>query len=108
MASESSNETCVSKIVPYGAGGKDGAESILDGEQLPGTYEDPDGGTLTLATTKMLTSACKRFTPDKRLVMDGTAITTVRLIGKIFEWTDDGQMVKFKLFDGFGTIDCIS
>ncbi|KAL6600751.1 hypothetical protein ACP70R_045036 [Stipagrostis hirtigluma subsp. patula] len=82
--------------------------SLLDGVQLDDTYEDPQGGTLTPVTTKMLLDSCNKFTPDKRPIINGTAATTIRLIGQLVNWQSTDQEIRFSLYDGCGLVDCIT
>ncbi|KAL6646563.1 hypothetical protein ACP70R_018171 [Stipagrostis hirtigluma subsp. patula] len=82
-------------------------QSILNGKQMPGSYEEPVGGTLTSVTIKLLQDACKQTTEGGRPIMHGFVLSTVRLVGKIIRQEDSSESIDFDFTDFTGTVNCI-
>ncbi|KAL6614377.1 hypothetical protein ACP70R_036647 [Stipagrostis hirtigluma subsp. patula] len=82
-------------------------QSILDGKQIRGSYEDPVGGTLTSVTIKLVKDACRQTTEIGRPIMHGFVLSTVRLVGKIIRQQDSGNSIDFDFTDFTGSINCI-
>ncbi|KAL6646016.1 hypothetical protein ACP70R_017624 [Stipagrostis hirtigluma subsp. patula] len=81
--------------------------SILDGLQVDGSYEDPDGGTLSSVTVKLLNDSFRRTTRDGRPIIHGVALTNIRLVGMITSFVEEEQTVHVTVDDGTGISEWI-